>query len=630
MYRPRCSDLRVYMTLCRLTPVVKTAVNQKRHTSCKVSIDPVEFSPGMTTYIQWQRSFFAQRNNMIFHNPKKPPGARLNLYRAERTYSSRNLMELKRKQYMHRLNQSRRAFQGVHGNREFVYLKYMRYINQSKTVPLPSKSGWRRTKWVSKLVTSGESTKDYSQKQRTIDKKVCSSSNVLEKSQSDQFGNLKPEIKKQAKTEVQKRKSPKDLSFTDQAVILVSRPQRSIPSFPQSHNGPSTSSTNSGSQKSREKGEDVHSKGELKDVMEIGADIERKNSDKPLSSRNENQQRQIKPKEEVDMPMYLQGHMSSRGSIHETLQEEDHKSKDFEQREYDDEINKKSKEHDHRLSDIERPESSKGTISKAHEKLQEEDQISNYSEERESPDEMNKNGQEHKSPLLAIENPDSKESASSKGHEKMQEEDQELTDFEQREYADEINKNNQESDSYPSAVETPPESGKVNSSIVHEKLQDQNSTDLEHRKSPDEINKRSQEHDYHPSVIERPNSGKNNLTNVLEKFQKEDQKSIELDQREPADEMDRKSHANNPHASPVERPDSVKKTSDKVHANLQEDQKSTNLKNSEAAHEMDKKSQEYDTLPSNVNRSESGKSTSSEDKGEQTQASINGVEENKT
>ncbi|KAL3857172.1 hypothetical protein ACJMK2_011867 [Sinanodonta woodiana] len=239
----------------------KTAVNQKRHTTCQVPIDPKEFIPGMMSYTEQQHSSFILKNKMISQNPDMPNGAEMNLCNVERIYSSRNLLEQKRKQYIQLLIQRCRGVQSME------YVKYSRYINQSKTGPLPSKTGWSRPVRLPKLVISVDSTKDNSQKLQTSDDKTHSSFEVIQKSQSDLVGNSKGETKKPIKPEQVKCESTKQAISTDHSVTGVKSHNRSRPSYltPRtSRHESQKSQTSSKLQRSSKRDKDVNSKDEPK------------------------------------------------------------------------------------------------------------------------------------------------------------------------------------------------------------------------------------------------------------------------------------------------------------------------------------------------------------------------------
>ncbi|KAK3582954.1 hypothetical protein CHS0354_019962 [Potamilus streckersoni] len=265
----------------------QTAVNQKRHTSCKVPIDPKEFIPGMMSYTQRQHRLCTLNKNIIFHYPEMPLGAKLNLCNAERIYSSRNLLKQKRKQYMQLLIKKNRGAESTE------YEKYMRYINQSKTGPLPIKTGWRRPVRLPKLVTSVDSTKENGQKQQTPAEKTCPSSEVLQKSQSGQFENPKPESKREIKHELEKDASTKQSISIDQRV--TGNRSHNRPSFLSSRNKPAISQTNSRLQQSTQREEDINLNEEPRDAIETG--VEAKVHDK---LQEDQKPTYVKPREAAD------------------------------------------------------------------------------------------------------------------------------------------------------------------------------------------------------------------------------------------------------------------------------------------------------------------------------------------
>ncbi|KAK3582958.1 hypothetical protein CHS0354_019968 [Potamilus streckersoni] len=341
----------------------KSAVNPKRHTSCKVPTDPPEFSTGMSSPILRRRRFHPPRSSMIFNYPEMAPGEKLYLWSMERIYSAKNLMALKKDQYLQLLQRNSR---GVHSFHE--YLKYMNYIKRPKTAPIPTKTGWSRPLSPAKSVNSVESTKDNSQKQETSDKKTRPSSEVSQKSQSDQSESSKS--KKQVKSEQEKSESNKVGISSAQAATGLWSPPRSKQNSLRSRNGSARSQTSSGSQEGSQREKDENAKDEPKQAMENKAEEEEKGegSDKLSFSEDENDEndeKKTKDKEGVDRPLSRHGHVSPKGSV------QDQKPTDVKQEEAADDMDKTSQEHDSRPSTVlsvhehvERPESGKSTSSK--------------------------------------------------------------------------------------------------------------------------------------------------------------------------------------------------------------------------------------------------------------------------
>ncbi|KAL3857169.1 hypothetical protein ACJMK2_011864 [Sinanodonta woodiana] len=334
----------------------KSAVNPKRHTSCKVPTDPPEFSTGMSSPILRRRRFHPPRNSMIFNYPEMSPGEKLYLWSMERIYSAKNLMSLKKDQYMQLLERNSR---GVHSFHE--YLKYMNYIKRPKTAPMPSKTGWSRPMSPTKSVNSVDSTKDNTPKQQKSDKKTRPSSGVSQKSQSDQSESSKS--KKQIKPEQEKSESHKVGVSTAQANTGLWSPPRSKQN---SRNGSVRSQTSLGSQEGTQREKDTNTKDEPKEETENKKDEEEEyDSDELYFSEDEINEKKTKHKEGVDRPMSRHGHVSSKGSV-----QEDQKPTDVKQ-EAADEMDKRSQEHDSRPSTVlsihghfERPESGKSISSK--------------------------------------------------------------------------------------------------------------------------------------------------------------------------------------------------------------------------------------------------------------------------